>query len=102
MTNKMQDAGSVVVNLIILDVEVYQRQREVNGLNLGEPTWFIAECTTEKDSWVWLGKEAQDAIEARYQAEFYPAPEPMTDEEHEEAMCEDAASRDYENTFYAQ
>jgi hypothetical protein len=102
MTNKMQDAGSVVVNLIIIDVEVYQRQRDVNGLNLGEPTWFIAECTTEKDSWVWLGKEAQDAIEARYQAEFYPAPEPMTDEEHEEAMCEDAASRDYENTFYAQ
>ena len=102
MTNKMQDAGSVVVNLIIIDVEVYQRQRDVNGLNLGEPTWFIAECTTEKDSWVWLGKEAQDAIEARYQAEFYPAPEPMTDEEHEEAMCEQSASNDYENTFYAQ
>ena len=102
MSNKMQEVGSVVVNLIIIDVEVYQRQRDVNGLNLGEPTWFIAECTTEKDSWVWLGKEAQDAIEARYQAEFYPAPEPMTDEEHEEAMCEDAASRDYENTFYAQ
>jgi hypothetical protein len=102
MTNKMQDAGSVVVNLIIIDVEVYQRQRDVNGLNLGEPTWFIAECTTEKDSWVWVGKEAQAALEARYQADFYPAPEPMTDEEHEEAMCEQAASNDYENTFYAQ
>ena len=102
MTNKMQDAGSVVVNLIIIDVEVYQRQRDVNGDNLGEPTWFIAECTTEKDSWVWVGKECTAALEARYQAEFYPAPEPMTDEEHEEAMCEDAASRDYENTFYAQ
>ena len=98
----MQDAGSVVVNLIIIDEEVNQRQRDVNGDNLGTPTWFIAECTTEKDSWVWVGWEAQTAIEARYQADFYPAPEPMTDEEHEEAMCEDAASRDYENTFYAQ
>ena len=102
MTNKMQDLGSVLVNEIAIGGEIYQRQRDVNGDNLGTPTWFIAECTTEKDSWVWVGWEAQTAIEARYQADFYPAPEPMTDEEHEEAMCEYAASRDYENTFYAQ
>ena len=63
----------------------------------------IRDRTSEKESWVWVDNEkASDALEARYQETFYPAPAPMTDEEHEEAMCEDAASRDYENTFYGQ
>jgi hypothetical protein len=104
MPNKMQDAGfSVVVNVVYLGEETFQRQRDVEGFSYGKPIWFISECTTEKESWVWVDdKKASDALEARYQAEFYPAPAPMTDEEREEAMCEDAASRDYENTFYAQ
>jgi hypothetical protein len=102
MTNKMRDLGSVLVNEITIGEEIYQRQRDVNGDSLGTPMWFIAECTDHLDSWVWVGKECTAALEARYQAEFYPAPEPMTDEEHEEAMCEQAASNDYENTFYAQ
>ena len=41
--------------------------------------WFIAECTDHLDSWVWVGKECTAALEARYQADFYPDPEPMTD-----------------------
>ena len=102
MTNKMRDVGSVVVNLIIIDVEVYQRHRTVSGDNLAKPIWFIAECNPKKNSWVLVSDEVQATLEASYQAEFHPSPEPMTNEEHEEAMCEDAASRDYENTFYAQ
>ena len=79
MTNKMQDLGSVLVNEIAIGGEVYQRQCDVNGDNLGSPTWFIAECTDHLDSWVWVGKECTAALEARYQADFYPDPEPMTD-----------------------
>jgi|TARA_R110000796_G_scaffold74158_1_gene166570 hypothetical protein len=102
MSNKMQEVGSVVVNLIVIDVEVYQRHRTVSGDNLAKPIWFIAECNPGKNSWVLVSDEAQATLEARYQADFHPAPEPITDEEREEAKCEDASSSDYENTFYAQ
>ena len=95
MTNKMKDAGfSVVVNVVYLGEETFQRQRDVEGFSYGKPIWFISEQTNEKEAWVWVkNKEESDALEARYQADFYPAPAPMTDEEHEEAMCQDAASR---------
>ena len=97
----MQDLGSVLVNEIAIGGEVYQRQCDVNGDNLGSPTWFIAECTDHLNSWVWIGKEATAALEARYKADFYPAPELMTDEKREEAECEQMASDDYEASVYA-
>lgn len=101
MTNKMQDLGSVLVNEISIGGEMYQRQRSVNADNLGTPTWFIAECTHHLDSWVWIGKEATAALEARYQESFYPAPTPISDEELEDALCEQMASDDYEASVYA-
>ena len=55
MTNKMQDAGfSVVVNVVYLDEDTFQRQRDVEGLSYGKPIWFISEQTNEKEAWVWV------------------------------------------------
>ena len=99
MINKMQDTGTVVVNEILLGLEAYQRQ--VGENKLYKPIWFIAECTANKDSWVLLGKEATAALEARYQESFYPAPAPISDEELEDALCEQMASDDYEASVYA-
>jgi len=80
MTNKMRDLGSILVNEITVGEEIYQRQRDVNNDFLGTPMWFIAKYNTDHlDSWVWVGKEATAALEARYQEDLCPDSESMTD-----------------------
>ena len=57
--------------------------------------WLIGSA----EAFTMVGAKLARTLEAKY---LSMGVKPMTDEEHEEAMCEDAASRDYENTFYAQ
>ena len=89
---KMKKVGSVSVDEIISENELYQRQL----VNSFSAIWFIA----ENDSWVFVGESEQSKLEANWQA--INKPEPWTEEERQEALCEQAASDDYENTFYAQ
>ena len=86
----------VEVSEILLGDELYQRQLDAKGDVFSEAVWFIA----EGESWVWVTKEANDALEARYQEDFYPAPEAWTEEDRQDALCEQMASDDYETSVY--
>jgi hypothetical protein len=103
MNTQMRQTGTVEVKEILIGSDLYNRH-----LDHGTVSWFIA----AEVSWDWVGAEKENELEAEWQNLVNPAPTPMTyDEKQEieqeareiqqEALCEQMASDDYENTFYA-
>ena len=64
MTN-VYEIKNIVVEELMLNGNLYQRQREVKGLGFGPVAWFIATDI----AWVNAGEKTLD-IEAEYQARF--------------------------------
>jgi hypothetical protein len=79
-------------DFVWFDDEGYMRMKYADG---GAAIWLIG----SDEAFTMVGAKLARTLEAKY---LRMGIKPMTDEEREEAMCEDAASRDYENTFYAQ
>ena len=79
-------------DFVLFDDEGYLRMKYAGQ---GAAIWLIASA----EAFTMVGAKLARTLEAKY---LRMGIKPMTDEEREEAMCEDAASRDYENTFYAQ
>ena len=94
---KMRNVGTVEATEVLFGDDIYQRQQDVAVNYRGAVIWLIG----TKEAWVSVGEAKQSKLEAEWQAIVNPAPAPWTDEEKQDALCEQMASDDYENTFYA-
>jgi hypothetical protein len=90
---EMRIVGTIEVTEVLFGEDVYQRQVEVGRFGA---IWLICDAT----AWMFVGESKQSQLESRWQEMVNPEPEPWTDEEQQEALCEQMASDDYENTFY--
>lgn len=99
--NEMRNVGTIAVNEVIFGKGLYQRQTEIFSDNSGKPTWFVSDGTW--DAWQWVGREEQARLESVWQALHSPVvvkPVPWTDEDRQDALCEQMASDDYEASVY--
>ena len=79
-------------DFVLFDDDGYLRMKYAGQ---DHAVWLIVSA----EAFTMVGAKLARTLEAKY---LRMGIKPMTDEKREEAICKDAASRDYENTFYAQ
>ena len=89
----MRSVGTSLVTEVLLGSDLYQRQVEAYR----KPIWF--KSNDKLGAWVFVGLAKQVTLEAAWNDLHATAP--TSDEELEDALCEQMASDDYEASFYA-
>ena len=89
----MRSVGTSSVTEVLIGSDLYQRQVEAYR----KPIWF--KSNDKLGAWVFVGLAKQVTLEAAWQALHVPAA--WTEEDEQEALCEQMASDDYEASVYA-
>jgi hypothetical protein len=92
-TETMRNLGSPSTSeLVLFGNDAYLR---MNYTDQNKAVWLLCSAA----AFTMVDATLANTLEANYVA---ISQKPISDEEREEAICEDAASSDYENSFYAQ
>ena len=108
--NELRKVGTIEATELLLGDVLYQRQVDIVAnfaspnefLNQGSVTWFIA----IDNSWVFVGEEIQPELEAWWDrlqetgGNPFTADSDWTEEDRQDALCEQMASDDYETSVY--
>jgi len=108
--SEMRKIGTVEVSEVLIGDILYQRQVDIVAnfsspnefMNRGEAVWFVA----NGDSWDWVGDLIQVSLEKDWDrlcetgGNPFLADSDWTDEDRQDAQCEQMASDDYEASVY--
>jgi len=108
--SEMRKVGTVAVDEVLIGDALYQRQVDIVAnfaspnefLNHGAAVWFVA----NGDSWDWVGDLIQVLLEKDWDSlqetggNPFLADSDWTEEDRQDALCEQMASDDYETSVY--